>query len=268
MADQRAMIEVSAPSVEEAIENGLAELGLTQEEVVIEIVEAGSKGLFGLGSRNARVKLITKEIEQTSPSGGETILENIELEASEDLELYSEPDFVEGQLLPDEQAKSLDRDQEHILRVSADIVRDLLDSMGIQAQVSAKYLEPDDEQSKSPVWVDVHGKDLSILIGPRAETLTALQYIAGLIINKELGGSVPLIVDVEGYRARRVNQLRQLARRMADQAVKTGRRQTLEPMPASDRRIIHIELRDDPNVTTESVGEEPRRKVTIIPKSP
>jgi spoIIIJ-associated protein len=112
----------------------------------------------------------------------------------------------------------------------------------------------------------VHGDDLSILIGPKAETLNALQYITHLIVGKELGRSVPLVVDVEGYRERRALQIRRLARRMAEQAVKSGRRQALEPMPANERRLVHIELRENPDVTTESVGEDPRRKVTIIPK--
>jgi spoIIIJ-associated protein len=115
------------------------------------------------------------------------------------------------------------------------------------------------------VTVNVNGDDLSILIGRRAETLNALQYITSLIMSKELGRFIPVVVDVEGYRVRRENQLRQLARRVAEQAIKTGRRQILEPMPANERRIIHIELRENPQVTTESVGEEPRRKVTINP---
>ncbi len=127
-------------------------------------------------------------------------------------------------------------------------------------------MEPGDDRSKKMAWVDVRGSDLSILIGPRAETLNALQYISGLIVSKEIGRTIPLVVDVEGFRARRMEQLRQLARRMADQAIKTGRRQVLEPMPASERRIIHMELRNHPQVSTESIGEEPRRKVTIIPK--
>jgi len=77
---------------------------------------------------------------------------------------------------------------------------------------------------------------------------------------------VPITIDVQGYRARRERQLRQIARRMADQAIHTGRSQVLEPMPASERRLIHLELREDPQVATESVGEEPNRKVTIFLK--
>ena len=104
-----------------------------------------------------------------------------------------------------------------------------------------------------------------MLIGKRAETLNAFQYIASLIVAKELGRSVSLILDIEGYRERRYAQVRQLANRMADQAIKTGRRQILEPMPANERRIVHIELRENPDVKTESIGEEPYRKVTIVP---
>jgi spoIIIJ-associated protein len=85
-------------------------------------------------------------------------------------------------------------------------------------------------------------------------------------VSKELGENITLIIDVEGYRTRRERQLRQLAHRMAEQAVKTGRKQVLEPMPANERRIIHMELREDTQVATESFGEEPHRKVTIIPK--
>jgi len=92
-----------------------------------------------------------------------------------------------------------------------------------------------------------------------------LQYIAGLIVSKELGRGVTLIIDIEGYRERRYNQVRQIARRMAEQAIKTGRRQFLEPMPANERRIIHMELRENPDVMTESTGEDPYRKVTIVP---
>jgi spoIIIJ-associated protein len=122
------------------------------------------------------------------------------------------------------------------------------------------------ESDLALVMVEVRGDDLSILIGRRSETLNALQYIASLIVSKELDRWVPMSIDVQGYRARRERQLRILARRMADQAVHTGRRQSLEPMPANERRLVHLELRDHPDVYTESVGEEPNRKVNILLK--
>ncbi len=138
--------------------------------------------------------------------------------------------------------------------------------MKVKATISASFREPEDDEDNPVMLIDVEGDDLSILIGRRSETLNALQYISSLIICKRLDRWVPIMIDVQGYRARRERQLRQLAHRMADQAMHTGRRQVLEPMPANERRLIHMELRDSAEVGTESVGDEPNRKVTIFLK--
>jgi len=150
--------------------------------------------------------------------------------------------------------------------LTKDVVGELLQRMHVRATISASYIEPVDEQDERLILIDIEGNDLSILIGRRSETLNALQYISSLIVSKELNRWVPMMIDVQGYRSRRERQLRQLGRRMADQAIQTGKRQVLEPMPANERRVIHLELRDHPEVTTESTGDEPYRKVTIVPK--
>jgi spoIIIJ-associated protein len=250
----RATIEIIAPTIEEAVEKGLADLGLPQEAVDVEILDAGSRGLFGLGSRQARIRLIVKGAQVA-----ESALASPALEAEEDTYPQME---AEPATLPS--APPVDEDD--VLRMARETVSDLLDKMKVRAQVIATYGNPDDPKGRIPVQVDVRGDDLNILIGRRSETLNSLQYITNLIVCKELERSVSVVIDVEGYRLRRASQLRQLARRMADQAIKTGRRQALEPMPASERRIIHIELREHEGVTTESVGDDPHRKVTIIPK--
>ena len=146
------------------------------------------------------------------------------------------------------------------------VISKLLHLLNLEAQVSAHYGERDREERRN-VHVDIRGNDLSILIGRRSETLNAFQYIASLIVGKEVQDWVQLVIDVEGYRERREKQLIQMAKRMADQVAKSGRRQTLEPMPSAERRIIHIALRDHPDVLTESTGEDPHRKVTIVPKN-
>jgi len=110
---------------------------------------------------------------------------------------------------------------------------------------------------------------LGILIGRRGETLRDLQFIVRLITSRRLGGVWPnLVVDVEGYKARREESLRALARRVADQVRRSKQPMALEPMPAHERRIIHLALRDDPDVYTESTGKDDRRKVQILPKEP
>jgi spoIIIJ-associated protein len=267
MSENRASLEIIAPTVEEAVAKGLEDLGLPQDAVEIEVLDPGSRGLFGLGYRQARIRLMIKSAQRAPKVSEPAIHKDIPQQPDEPVteeQAGLEVLVAEDRPLSDAQKQIED---DFTLQVARDTVTDLLEKMRINhAEVTAQFGEADDAHSKTPVLVDVRGKDLSILIGPRAETLNALQYIASLIVGKELGHAIPMVVDVEGYRKRREQQIRQLARRVADQAVKTGRRQILEPMPANERRLVHIELRDNPNVTTQSVGEEPRRKVTIIPE--
>jgi len=255
MNTTRATIEIIAPTIEEAVEKGLADLGLPQEAVDVEILDAGSRGLFGLGSRQARIRLIVK---------GAQVSESMPVTPAPEPEVEAYDDQEDAALAV--QANASPTEEDDVLRVARETVEELLEKMKVRAQVVASYGNPDDPKGRIPVQVDVRGDDLNILIGKRSETLNSLQYITNLIVCKELERSISVVIDVEGYRLRRASQLRQLARRMADQAVKTGRRQALEPMPASERRIIHMELREHESVTTESVGEDPHRKVTIIPK--
>jgi spoIIIJ-associated protein len=259
MKDKRPNLEIIAPTVEEAIEKGLIDLGLPRESVDIEILDEGGKGFFGLGNRQARVRLTIKSESDES----EVVIPAAESTRTQET-LVPETMIEEDKRDLDEEPPFLGDD--YVLDIAREVVSELLEKMKVRATVTAEYLPASDARSRVPVRVNVHGDDLSYLIGRQAETLNALQYISSLIINKEIGRSIPLIVDVEGYRTRRENQLRQLARRMADQAVSTGRRQVLEPMPANERRIVHIELRERQDVTTESIDEDPRRKVTINPQ--
>ena len=280
MSEKLANLEVIAPSVEEAVAKGLNELGLTEEAVEVEVLDTGSRGLFGLGFRQARVRLTIKpDLKDRWATGEEALSEeqtSIVEKMASPLEKTEAAAAVHGldptrieqdSLITPEPYGIIEGDEQGMVeQVARETVEELLELMRIRAQVTAHFGEPDDVHSRAPLLVDIRGDDLSILIGPKAETLNALQYIAGLIVGKEIGRSVPLVVDVEGFRARRAQQIRHLARRMADQAIKSGRRQILEPMPAGERRLVHIELRNHPDVSTESIGEDPRRKVTIIPK--
>ncbi len=150
-------------------------------------------------------------------------------------------------------------------RVAIETVQELLGKMGVRASVQASYASPADENESGPLVLQVTGKDLGMLIGRRGETLAALQYITRLIVSRDLQRRVDLVVDVEHYKARREQRLHSLALRMAKQAAQRGRTVKLEPMPAYERRIIHLSLRDRTDVYTESVGEGDDRKVTIIP---
>jgi spoIIIJ-associated protein len=255
MGQEKTTLEIIAPTIDEAITNGLEQLGLTDDEVDIEVIDNGSKGLLGIGGRQARVRLSLKK---------ETV-EN-ELDASLMDEKPLEDDEPDGNSSRSVDPDTLSADEKANLKVARTVVEELLQRMRVKATVVPRYFEPEDDKDERGILVDIQGNDLSILIGRRSETLNALQYISSLIIGKDLGKWIPVMIDVQGYRSRRDRQLRQLGRKMAEQAIQTGRRQVLEPMPANERRVIHLELRDHEQVFTESTGEEPYRKVTISPK--
>lgn len=256
MNDNRTNLEVIAPSIEEALAQGLSELGLTENDVDIEVLDEGSRGLFGIGSRQARIRITIKSFSEIEGEEPTVIERGLSDDSVNDKEAIT----------PVVNTRSKSIQEDITLHVAQETVSELLEKMKVNAEVSASFGEPEDARSRIPVRVEIQGNDLSILIGRQAETLNALQYIASLIVAKEMGQPVTLVLDVEGYRQRREQQIRQLARRMAEQAINTQRRQVLEPMPANERRIIHIELRDNPLVSTESIGEDPHRKVTILPK--
>jgi spoIIIJ-associated protein len=254
MGQEKTTLEIIAPTVEEAITRGLEQLGLPKESVNVEVLDNGSRGLLGIGGRQSRVRLTLKAVE--SAVSEEKTSEG-ELKKGE----VKEPSTVR----PIDES-SLSDDEKKALKVTTDVVSELLQRMHVKATIAANFIEPVDENDERLILIDIEGNDLSILIGRRSETLNAIQYITSLIVSKELNRWVPMMIDVQGYRSRRERQLRQLGRRMADQAVQTGKRQVLEPMPANERRVIHLELREHPAVTTESTGDEPFRKVTIVPK--
>jgi spoIIIJ-associated protein len=291
--NEKTTLEIIAPTVEEAIAQGLAQLGLTADAVSVEVLDAGNKGLFGLGKPQVRVRLTVvpeggfntpepesipepKKEAKTESRRGETKSASPALPAAElqgrrtpGPSVVSAPTTPKAVSLREDTpaAAETESQPEHdaLLDHTESVVSKLLHLLKLEAQVSAHY-GPAERDGRRNIHVDIRGNDLSVLIGRRSETLSAFQYVASLIVGKQTEQFIQLVVDVEGYRDRREKQLIQMAKRMADQVTKNGRRQTLEPMPSSERRVIHIALRDHPAVRTESTGEEPYRKVVILPK--
>jgi len=271
-------IEVSAPDVEEAIERGLAQLGLSREEAYIEIVDAGRPGLFGIGAREAIVRLAPSKQPFPSPAAVEPALEESE-KAPPKVATVPEPEAEydlasEDELTPEEEQEydlSLETDTEYALSQDqvADVAQqtliELLDKMGMECQVTIRQEEPTDGQP-APVSLDIQGEDADELIGRQGDVLNALQYITRLIVSREVEHWVNLVVDVQRYKQRRAKSLQQLAERIAVRVSRTKQPVALEPMPPNERRVIHVALHDHPAVTTQSVGKGDNRKVTIIPR--
>ncbi|MFZ3070359.1 MAG: RNA-binding cell elongation regulator Jag/EloR [Anaerolineaceae bacterium] len=259
MTINKTTLEVIAPTIEEAVDKGLSELGLTEEDVEVEILDEGKRNLFRFASRQARIRLTVKN--PAAAIGGSTSMpvasqaESFKVaspaEAAVKVVVAVSPDATIADELEDEQL------------IVKETLLEILTKMGVKAKVNISSLES--EAGEKPVILaNIEGEDLSFLIGRKSETLNALQYILSLMVSHKIDHWIPIQVDVQNYRARRENELKKLARRMADQVIATGRKQYFEPMPANERRIIHMELRNNDRVQTESVGEEPNRKVSIF----
>jgi len=256
-------IEVNATDVDKAVEQGLMRLGLTRDQVQIEVVDQGSRGILGIGARDAVVRLsphppeeeLVLPIAEPAHEIGE-----LESAAAEALDQDAE-DAIEPELSEESDRLS----QEQVARVARETLCELLEKMGIDCTVQIRHVDSTDA-GHAPITLDVLGEDLDLLIGRHGEVLNALQYISRLIVSREVEHWVNLVVDVERYKQRRAKSLRQLAERIAERVARTRQPVALEPMPPNERRVIHVALHDHPTVTTQSVGKGDQRKVTIIPR--
>ena len=159
--------------------------------------------------------------------------------------------------------------QSDIFEEARDVLETLLNLMDVPASVtpSAEFTGEDEEGITSSIGLNIEGEDLGILIGRRGQTLASLQHIVRIILAHQLQSKMPIVIDVEGYKKRRCEGLRALARRLAEQVRARRIPFAMEPMPPFDRRIIHLALADHSDVTTESTGVGEARKVVILPRS-
>lgn len=152
-------------------------------------------------------------------------------------------------------------------QVAQEVLAKLLEAMGVQATIQLIEPSPQGLSPGSPViTLDIKGDDLGVLIGRRGQTLMSLQYLLNLMVSHKTKARIPILLDVEGYKRRRYEALQSLAMRLAEQVKTSKRTVTLEPMPANERRIIHMALSNHPDVVTQSVGAGESRKVVIMVK--
>jgi spoIIIJ-associated protein len=260
MVAQEREIQSSGSDIEEAIAKGLEELGVSRSEVDVEILDSGSSGFLGIGGREASVKITLSSETPISPDLKDAKeSEDIAAEAQEGMVVTA----PEEETLSEAEIEPVDERKEE--EIAKEVVDNLLEKLHFEAATSLHETEPDDITGETRWVIDVSGEDLGMLIGTRGETLNALQHVARLMTGHAMRQRPTFILDVEGYRTRREQALARLADRMASKVVKRGQPMTLEPMPPNERRIIHITLRDDERVYTESIGEGRQRKVRIFP---
>ena len=233
-------IETTGKTIEDAVRSGLVRLGRMKNEVDIEVLEEPKSGFFGFGSKPAKVRITEKEGVPTVPT------------------MESQPAAVEKPVAPaaaEPAANAADAAEEAAAKAKA-FLQEVLKNMGIDVVIE-KMIKSD------KVLLHLHGKNLGILIGKHGQTLDALQYLTNLTTNQGETTRHFIMLDVENYRHRREETLKQLAIRLANRVKKNGDRVVLEPMNGYERKIIHVTLQNDPQVRTESEGQDPYRHVVI-----
>lgn len=233
-------------NVEEAISAALTTLGVTRDQVEVEVIDKGKKGFLGFGAKEAEVTVTVIEViespaieetEETIPSSVETNIGTVQNEEIR-VEVSSEKDAI--------------KETEHYLQQIAEQMG--ITDFEVTHKVEGKY-----------VTFQLESKKAALLIGKRGQTLNALQQLAQLVANKYANQFKVVRIDVGDYRDRREQALEQLADRMADKAVRTGRKVQLEPMPSYERKVIHNALSIRLDIETYSEGSEPYRYLTIEP---
>ena len=268
-------MEFSGRNIDEAIFHGLNEMGLTIDEVDTEIVQKESKGLFGIGAKNAIVRLTEREVpvvpdfEAEKAAAHERKNDRPKREGERRERNDRKPRSNGGNERRERSERREKQPEAPAIAYSEELAKEndaaiflseLLKNMKIEATVEAA--ETDDG-----LRLNILSTTDGLLIGRRGETLDALQYIVSLYMNKDRkeNGYRRVSVDTEGYRARREETLRRLARKNAAQVARTGRSVAMEPMNPYERRVLHSALQGFKGVTTHSEGEEPNRRVIITP---
>ncbi len=248
--------EFNAGTVEEAVDKAAANLGVSPERLDYEVLDRGSAGFLGMGSRDARILV---EIPESGTEGLAPAEEDSVLVSNEE-----KPDNEESVRLPLEEpqqeepsAVSPDKTDDLVLAVD-EFMTSLLDRVGFDGTVDAY-------DAGDVISVDVATKETGLFIGQKGETIDAIQHLLNVSVYKSRPFVKKIMVDSEGYRQRRVEALQGMAHRTARRALREKRPLSLPPMSAAERRVVHLYLKENPSVTTSSEGQEENRRVVVSP---
>ncbi len=265
-------ITISAKSYDEAVNEAILKLGTTSDNMIIEVVSEGRNGFLGLFSKpwviNVTKKIDVKEnpekeLKKTvNKEVREAKKEVKKAEPEKKIEKSHEKAVEKKVNEKDEKPVEVSKNLENIKDTVKDFLTKVLGSMGLKVDYEFNF----DEVDKSLNILMVSEEDMGIIIGKRGQTLDSIQYLVGLVVNKNTDDYIRIKLDTENYRERRREKLYSLAKSIASKVKKTRKAVTLEPMNPYERRIIHSALQNDNFVTTKSEGDEPFRYIVVLPK--
>jgi spoIIIJ-associated protein len=262
-------IEETGKNVEEATQRALEKLGVTEDEVHVEILEEGSKGFLGIGQAPARVRVMVKRARPAPPKPEPREAEprprprpKPRPRAKPEAAVEKAPAVEEKAVIPpgEEVGPPAQEEVRQAAEVAKELLQRILDGIGTGGQAVLR------STSDGQVVLDMVGGNTAVLIGKHGQTIDALQFLVGVITNKRIAGHVRIILDAEGYRGRREDALRDRALYLAGKVKETSQEAVLEALQPNERRIIHMALANDSEIYTYSEGDEPNRHVVISPR--
>ncbi len=254
--------EFYAATVEEAVGKASAALGVSRDQLSFEILDQGSSGFLGIGARDARILVEdSKPFAQVLKADSDN--QPLEYSGERQPEAPEEKPREVAQvddtqvLEADDNVVPEDASGEIILAID-EFATALVDAMGLNATIDAY-------DSGDAITVDVATEETGLFIGQKGETIDAIQYLLNVAVYKNRPFAKRIVVDSEGYRQRRVEAIQGMAHRTARRALRERRPLSLPPMPAAERRVVHLFLKENPQITTSSEGKEEDRRVVVSP---
>ena len=260
--------EFYAESVQEAVAKASNSLNIPLEQLQYVVVDEGSSGFLGIGTRDARITVTVPNSPPASPTETDTLSSmpseddtamSEDLESSQEIELPDDGDVLE-ETNAEEELSSFEEAPEDLIVAVDGFATELLEKMGFDATVDAY-------DAVEVIKVDISTAETGLLIGHKGETIDAVQYLLNVAVYKNRPFLKRITVDTEGYRQRRVEALQGMAHRTARRAQREKRPMNLPPMAAAERRVVHLYLKENPNVSTSSEGGEEDRHVVISPNN-
>jgi spoIIIJ-associated protein len=262
----KAFLDFEEKSVEEAVQKACNKLNISEDRLKYDVISHGSSGIFGLvGTKKALIRVFLPEPakEEKMPVGAEGTGQDEtggELERSNRETVTALVDEAFGKAETDDKTEpEAVKDNENAIAVARGLIEKIIETLSVDAEVTV-------QQADNQSTINIKGADAGIIIGKRGQTLEAIQYLVDKVVNKQCGKGIRIIIDIEGYIETRKSELKEIASSLAEKTLQTGKPSTMNRMNAHDRRVVHVALKNNRSVRTQSVGGGYYRKLIIFPK--
>lgn len=253
-------MEFEGKNIEKAVQKACETLNTTAEIIKYDVISYGSTGIFGLvGTKKAKIRVIFPNSSRAEKNKGKIKAKHPRKDTILKEEDRAEIESLVNESFGDKKETDTEEKRNAILMAS-ELLNKIMDVITDGTQITV------DEEKEDRIYLNVTGGNPAVLIGKKGQTLEAIQYLVEKVVNKKSKDRIRIQVDIEGYLKNRRISLENMSKRLAEKAKRIKKPVTIGQMNSHDRRIVHMSLRDDPDVRTQSIGDGFYRKMVIFPR--